>query len=240
MMTAVIGGRPGMITSASGLSALLLSRLINTDTIGATSIMFVPLVVGFAGALQAVSACVGASRLATNFPEPMIIGLVNALAILAMVLQCRYTKAFPLTEADMNVGTAVTGTDKAVEIEWVPAVLSYYGMGLDWLGPWMNLFVYFGEVAVAFMCTMYLPKFSCMAFFPAPIVAMLIVVVIEFGMARQFNIYTPLLMDYGGAQVSLMCLIVSLHTHLFHVTHASNFLHPTPFLNRSHIPGLQY
>ncbi|KAK1746767.1 sulfate permease family inorganic anion transporter [Skeletonema marinoi] len=94
MMTAVIGGRPGMISNASGLSALILSRLVSTDTIGASSIMFVPLVVAFAGFLQGASACVGLTRLATNFPEPMIIGMVNALAILAVVLQCRYTKEF--------------------------------------------------------------------------------------------------------------------------------------------------
>jgi len=199
MMTAVIGGRPGMISNASGLSALILSRLVSTDTIGASSIMFVPLVVAFAGFLQGASACVGLTRLATNFPEPMIIGMVNALAILAVVLQCRYTKEFPLTEDDMYVGTAVTGTDKAVELEWVPAVSAYFGVGLAWLGPWMNFFVYAGEVAVAFMCTMYLPRVS--PSFPAPIVAMLAVVVVEFGIARQFNIYTPLIMDYGGVQV---------------------------------------
>ncbi|KAK1746766.1 hypothetical protein QTG54_002110 [Skeletonema marinoi] len=99
----------------------------------------------------------------------------------------------------MYVGTAVTGTDKAVELEWVPAVSAYFGVGLAWLGPWMNFFVYAGEVAVAFMCTMYLPRVS--PSFPAPIVAMLAVVVVEFGIARQFNIYTPLIMDYGGVQV---------------------------------------
>ena len=204
MMTAFIGGRPGMITSASGLSALILSRLVNTDTIGASSIMFVPLVVAFAGALQGISACIGLSRLAANFPEPMIIGMVNALAILAIALQFRYAKAFPLTEEDMYVETAVTGTAKAVELEWVPAVVLYFGSGLAWLGPWMNLFVYAGEVAVACICTMYLPRVT--PAFPAPIVAMLAVVVVEFGLARQFNIFTPLIMDYGGVQVSLVCV----------------------------------
>eukprot|EP00986_Skeletonema_menzelii_P004893 scaffold1709_cov151-Skeletonema_menzelii.AAC.16 len=199
MMTAFIGGRPGMITSASGLSALILSRLVNTDTIGASSIMFVPLVVAFAGALQGISACIGLSRLAANFPEPMIIGMVNALAILAIALQFRYAKVFPLTEEDTYVETAATGTAKAVELEWVPAVVLYFGSGLAWLGPWMNLFVYAGEVAVACICTMYLPRVT--PAFPAPIVAMLAVVVVEFGLARQFNIFTPLIMDYGGVQV---------------------------------------
>ena len=195
-----------MITNASGLSALILSRLVNTDTIGAKSVMFVPLVVAFAGALQGFSACIGLTKLATNFPEPMIIGLVNALAILALVLQCRYAKEYPLTHADMYVDTFSSGTDKAVELEWVPAVMAYYGGGLNWLGPWMNFCVYAGEVAVAFMFTMYLPRVS--PSFPAPIVAMLAVVLIEFGLARQFNIFTPLIMDYGGVEVSNVCNLV--------------------------------
>ena len=218
MMTAFIGGRPGMITSSSGLSALILSRLVNTDTIGASSIMFVPLVVAFSGALQGISACIGVGRLAANFPEPMIIGMVNALAILAIVLQLRYTKEFPLTEEDMFVETAVTGTDKAVELEWVPAVVIYFGTGLAWLGPWMNLFVFAAEVAVAFICTMFLPRVA--PAFPAPVLAMLVVAGVEFGIARQFNIYTPLIMDYGGAQVSLMMrLLVWEYSYMHNVTH---------------------
>ena len=200
MFTAIIGGRPGMITSASGLAALLLSRLINTDTIGASSIMFVPLVVGFAGVLQSVSAFTGFGKLANNFPEAMIIGMVNGLAILTLALQCRYAKEFPLTEVDMQVGTAAAGTNKAVEIEWTVALFSYFGVGLEWIQPWLNFGVYIGEVVVAFAITMYLPKLW--ASFPAPIIAMLAVLVIELGIARQFGVATPLLMDYGGVQVT--------------------------------------
>ena len=169
LMTAIIGGRPGMITSASGLSALLMYRLVSTDTVGANSIMFVPFVVGFAGILQTVSSFFGFGKLATRFPAPMVVGIVNGLALLALALQCRYMKVFPLTEADMSVETAAAGTNKAVEIEWTIALFSYFGLGLEWIQPWLNLYVYIGEVALAFAITMFLPKLWTSV--PAPIIA---------------------------------------------------------------------
>ena len=237
MVTALIGGRPGMITSASGLAALLLSRLINTDTVGASSIMFVPLVVGFAGILQSVSAFFGFGRLANNFPEPMVIGMVNGLAILALALQFRYAKEFPLTEADMHVGTAVTGSGKAVEIEWTMALFSYFGVGLEWI---QNYGVYIGEVVVAFLITMYLPMVT--TFFPAPIMAMLAVLLMELGIARQcFGVATPLLMDYGGVQVrSSVCRSCELCTlyessYLKHSPPSASYL----YFDRLLTPGPQ-
>ncbi|KAL7432421.1 hypothetical protein ACHAXM_003090 [Skeletonema potamos] len=199
MLTAIVGGRPGMITSASGLSALLLYRLVNTDTIGATSFMFVPLVVGFAGMLQTVSSFFGFGKLATHFPAPMVVGMVNGLAILAIALQFRYAKVFPLTEADMSVGTAAAGDGKAVEADVTIALLSYFGKGLDWIQPWASFSVYFIEVFLAFAITTFVPRLT--TFFPATLMAMLVVVAIEFGLARQFGAKTPLIGDYGGVEV---------------------------------------
>ena len=202
IMTAIIGGRPGMITSASGLSALLLYRLVSTETIGATSIMFVPLVVSFAGILQTFSAFFGFGKLASNFPAPMIVGMVNGLAILAFALQMRYAKVFPLNEADMSVATATTGGSKAVEVEWTIALFSFYGKGLEFIQPWLNFGVYLGEVVLAFIVTMFIPKLT--TFFPATLMAMLVVVAVEYGLARQFGADTPLLGDYGGVEVRFL------------------------------------
>jgi MFS superfamily sulfate permease-like transporter len=198
-MTAIIGGRPGMITSASGLSALLLYRLVNTDTIGATSIMFVPFVVGFAGILQIISSFFGFGKLATHFPAPVIVGMVNGLAILAFALQFRYAKVFPLTAEDMSVATSTAGVGKAVEIDWTIALFSYFGKGLDWIQPWASFGVYYTEVVLAFAVTIFVPKLT--TFFPATMMAMLVVIAIEFGLARQFGADTPLIGDYGGAEV---------------------------------------
>jgi MFS superfamily sulfate permease-like transporter len=222
-MTAVIGGRPGMITSASGLSALLMYRLVSTDTVGANSIMFVPFVVGFAGILQTVSSFFGFGKLATRFPAPMIVGIVNGLALLALALQCRYMKVFPLTAADMSVETAAAGTNKAVELGWTLPLFSYYGKGLEWIQPWASFGVYITEVVLAFLITMYVPKLT--TFFPATIMALLVVVAIEFGLARQFGADTPLIMDYGGAEVRFDFDYVSLcaSCSMLKLTHRLSF-----------------
>jgi len=193
-----------MITSASGLTALLLCRLVNTDTVGASSIMYVPLVVGFAGVLHTASAFFGFGRLAANFSHPITIGMVNGLAILALALQCRYMKMFPLNEADMHVGTIATGSAKAVEIEWNIPLFSYFGVGLNWIQPWDDFYFYIGEVVVAFAITMYFPKSASRV--PAPIMAMFAVLVIEYCIARPIGFETPLIFDYGGAQVRFICI----------------------------------
>lgn len=200
VVTAVIGGRPGMITSASGLAALLLARLVRTDTVVAESgIMFVPYVIMFAGILQCVAAFFGLGRLVSAFPAPVVVGMVNAMAILIMALQFRYAKEFPLTQEELDNGWNVDGTAPAAEISWNVSLFAYFGKGFEWISPGLNLGIYGVEVATAFLICMFLPKVTTIL--PATLVAVLVVVAVEFGLARNFGVETPLIMDYGGAQV---------------------------------------
>ncbi|KAL7537628.1 hypothetical protein ACHAXR_007970 [Thalassiosira sp. AJA248-18] len=200
VITAMIGGRPGMITSASGLAALLLYRLVQTDTVVEESgIMFVPYVIIFAGVLQCVAAFFGFGRLVSSFPAPVVVGVVNAMALLILALQCRYAKEFPLSQEELAEGWNVDGTDAAVEVSWNISLFSYFGKGFDWIMPGLNLGIYAVEVATAFLISMFLPKVT--TFLPATLVSVLVVVAVEFGLARQFGAETPLIGDYGGAQV---------------------------------------
>lgn len=201
VITACIGGRPGMITSASGLAALLLHRLVQTDTVtDEPGIMFVPYVVMFAGLLQCVAAFVGLGRLVSSFPAPVVVGMVNAMALLILALQCRYAKEFPLTQEELDNGWNVEGSDAAVEVSWNVALFAYFGKGFEWISPGLDLGIYCAEVATAFLISMFLPKLT--TFLPATLVSVLVVVAIDFGLARQFGVETPLIGDYGGAQVS--------------------------------------
>ena len=207
IITAMVGGRPGMITSASGLAALLLARLVQTDTVVAESgIMFVPYVIGFAGCLQCVAAFFGWGRLVSSFSPPLVVGMVNAMAVLILVVQCRYAKDFPLTAEEVDNGWNVEGTDAAAEVSWNIPVVAYFGDGYDWISPGLDLGIYFAEVATAFIISMFLPR--CTTILPATVVSVMIVAAVEFGLARNFGVETPLIGDYGGAQVSqLTCLI---------------------------------
>ena len=205
IITAVVGGRPGMITSASGLTALLLYRLIRTNTVVEESgIMFVPYVIMFAGALQCIAAFVGLGRLVSAFPAVVVVGMVNAMALLLLALQCRYAKVFPLSEEELDNGWSVNGTAPAVEISWNVALFSYYGMDLEWISPTLDLVLFAGEVAIAFLISMFLPKVTkCL---PATLVGVLVVVGVEFGVVRMFAAGTPLIGDYGGTHVSYNCI----------------------------------
>lgn len=189
-----------MITSASGLAALLLYRLVRTDTVVAeTGIMFVPYVIIFAGILQCVAAFLGLGRLVSAFPAPVVVGMVNAMALLMLALQCRYAKEFPLSLEELANGWNVEGTAPAVEVTWNIPLLSYFGEGFEWISPWLDLGIYGAEVVTAFLISMFLPKLT--TFLPATLVSVLVVVAVEFGLARQFGVKTPLIGDYGGAQV---------------------------------------
>jgi len=200
VITAAIGGRPGMITSASGLAALLLYRLVRTNTVvEETGIMFVPYVIMFSGVLQCVAAFLGLGRLVSSFPAPVVVGMVNAMALLILALQLRYAKEFPLSREEVLNGWNVDGTAPAVEISWNISLFSYFGKGFEWISPTLTLGIYAAEVFTAFVISMFLPKLT--TFLPATLVSVLVVVAVEFGLARQFGVETPLIADYGGAEV---------------------------------------
>ena len=216
-----------MITSASGLAALLLARLVRTDTVVAESgIMFVPYVIMFAGILQCVAAFFGLGRLVSGFPAPVVVGMVNAMAILIMALQFRYAKNFPLTQEELDNGWSVDGTSPAAEISWNVSLFAYFGKGFEWISPGLNLGVYGAEVATAFLVCMFLPKVTTIL--PATLVAVLVVVAVEFGLARNFGVETPLIMDYGGAQVGRVHIkelhqCVNNHSLFTSCTHSLHF-----------------
>ncbi len=210
IITAAIGGRPGMITSASGLSALLLHRLVQTDTVAVESgIMFVPYVIIFAGVLQCIAAFFGLGQLVSAFPAAVVVGMVNAMAFLILALQCRYVKEFPLTDEEIDNGWYVDGTAPAVEVSWNISLFLYFGEGLEWISPTLSMVIFGVEAATAFVISTFLPNLTTSL--PASLVGVLVVAAVEFGLARQFGLGTPLIGDYGGAKVGSMktlCFII--------------------------------
>ena len=235
-----------MISSASGLMALLLHRLVQSQEGGA---MFVAYSVIFAGVLQCLSACAGFGKLATTFLAPVVVGMVNATALLLLALQFRYAKEFPLSEEEEDV-LKVDGGDRAVEIEWNIALFEYFGKGFEWIGaPYtsITLAVYVAEVAVSFLISTYLPRLT--TFFPATLVSILVVVAVEFGISRQLGVETPLIGDYGGSKVSESAIVLSLdfdwlkHLFFLHSFLSFNFIQvdnpmETIFSGRYTLPSL--
>ncbi|WP_309081390.1 SulP family inorganic anion transporter [Zhihengliuella sp.] len=79
---AVVGGRPAMISAATGAIALVIAPLVASHGID----HFIAAVI-LAGVLQVVLALVGVAKLMRFIPRSVMVGFVNALAILIFMSQ---------------------------------------------------------------------------------------------------------------------------------------------------------
>jgi SulP family sulfate permease len=87
---AFTGGRPGMISAATGAVALVIAPLVREhglDYLIATVLL--------AGALQIVLSALGIARLMRFIPRSVMVGFVNALAILIFLSQLPYLIGVP-------------------------------------------------------------------------------------------------------------------------------------------------
>lgn len=80
--TAILGGRPAMISAATGAVALVIAPLVASHGVD----YFIAAVI-LAGIFQVVLALVGAARLMRFIPRQVMVGFVNALAILIFISQ---------------------------------------------------------------------------------------------------------------------------------------------------------
>ncbi|EME15995.1 SulP family inorganic anion transporter [Rhodococcus triatomae] len=84
MTIAVVGGRPAMVSAAAGATALVVAPLVASHGID-----YLIAAVWLAGALQIAFAAAGLARLVRYIPRSVMIGFVNALAILIFSAQVR-------------------------------------------------------------------------------------------------------------------------------------------------------
>ncbi|MGO4200328.1 SulP family inorganic anion transporter [Rhodococcus sp. TAF43] len=85
MTIAFVGGRPAMVSAAAGATALVVAPLV-----AAHGIDYLIAAVWLAGALQIAFAAAGIARLVRFIPRSVMIGFVNALAILIFSAQLRH------------------------------------------------------------------------------------------------------------------------------------------------------
>ncbi|MEN3299286.1 SulP family inorganic anion transporter, partial [Pseudonocardia sp.] len=79
---AFVGGRPAMISAATGAVALVVAPVVREH-----GVEYLVATVLLAGALQIVLALLGVARLMRFLPRSVMVGFVNALAILIFVAQ---------------------------------------------------------------------------------------------------------------------------------------------------------
>lgn len=106
---AVLGGRPAMISAATGATALVIAPVSHHH-----GVEYLTATVVVAGIFQLILGAVGAARLVEKIPSPVVVGFVNALAVLIFLSQLPQLRGVPSTVYPMvAVGVAViVGTSK--------------------------------------------------------------------------------------------------------------------------------
>ncbi|WP_430332034.1 SulP family inorganic anion transporter [Rhodococcus sp. ACT016] len=87
---AFVGGRPAMVSAAAGATALVIAPLVASHGID-----YLIAAVWLAGALQILFAVAGLARLVRFIPRSVMIGFVNALAVLIFSAQIRHLVDVP-------------------------------------------------------------------------------------------------------------------------------------------------
>ncbi|MBR0574509.1 MULTISPECIES: SulP family inorganic anion transporter [Pasteurellaceae] len=97
LVTSILGGRPGMISGATGAVAVVLVALVKTH-----GVEYIFATVILAGILQVLAGTFRLGKLIRLVPHPVIFGFVNGLAVVIFMAQ--------LTQFQDDAGNWLTGT----------------------------------------------------------------------------------------------------------------------------------
>ena len=154
LITAVLGGRPGMISAAAGALAVVMVSLV-----AAHGVEYLFAAVILMGLLQVLAGALKLGRFIRMVPHPVMLGFVNGLAIIMFLVQL---KQFGTTgEAGWLAGTFLEGS--ALDIAWLAAPQMYPLLAV---------------VAVTMMIIHFLPKLTKAV--PSSLAAVLFVSVLVF------------------------------------------------------------
>jgi len=126
---AVLGGRPAMITAATGAVALVIApvaRDYGIDYFIATVIL--------AGVFQVILGLVGVARLMRFIPRSVMVGFVNALAILIFIAQLPHLLAAGLLIMILMPRITKVVPAPLVSIVVVTAVVAIFGIAVPTVG----------------------------------------------------------------------------------------------------------
>jgi SulP family sulfate permease len=182
VLTALIGGRPGMISGTTPFIGIALADLVQKYGVG-----YVYYAVMFAGLLQFVFGLLGLGALMRFVPYPVVQGFSNAMALYIVAAQFRYGKVAP----DKSFLTEFQGRNL------VEAGHSWSHI-TDGDSPWItgsHLNILSIHVCVAFVICLGLPKLT--RIIPSSFVALVVCTFVEHVFLRTpFTFRSATIEDY--------------------------------------------
>lgn len=183
IVTSLIGGRPGLLSSVSGLGAIVIRMLVKHH--GEQYIWYSVILSGF---LQVIFSSLRLGKYLRIMPPAITIGLLNAVCLLTYALQLRYFKEIPTEE------TTVVDEDN-LNMPWA----YFYGYDLPWLTSLSEIIVLCCEALVALMICFLMPRFITV--FPSTLVALVVVTAVHVGITMSTNYTSPDIDDYCTTEV---------------------------------------
>jgi len=180
IITSIFGGRPGMISGTTALSAIALIDLIQNE--GESYIFYA---VMLAGILQMVFGFFRLGRVLRFVPHSAMVGYVNAMGIIISLAQIKY---FKIPGEGINVES---GDGRLYQYHFNFIKVLYEGT------PWVDLstiIVMIIEATLAFFVCIAFPRISKMI--PSPVLAFLLVTALEWSVARYIGFPSTLIGDY--------------------------------------------
>ncbi|WP_170604730.1 SulP family inorganic anion transporter [Ruegeria arenilitoris] len=116
LVTALIGGRPGMISGATGALAVVMISLV-----AEYGVQYLFATVVLMGILQLIAGVMRLGRFIRLVPHPVMLGFVNGLAVVIFLAQL---KQFKVPGSMENNGHGLSGG------EWLPGIQMYTMLGL--------------------------------------------------------------------------------------------------------------
>ncbi len=135
LITAVMGGRPGMISGATGALAVVMVALVADH-----GVQYLFATVVLMGLIQMLAGALRVARFIRLVPHPVMLGFVNGLAIVIFLAQL---SQFGQEGIGWAAGTAFEGS--IIDVAWLPA---------------KELAIMLGLVVVTMAIIQYLPKLT--------------------------------------------------------------------------------
>jgi SulP family sulfate permease len=172
LITACIGGRPGMISGATGALAVVMVALVadhGVEYLFATVVLM--------GILQITAGALKLGKFIRMVPHPVMLGFVNGLAIVIFLAQLGQFGV--AGEAGWLAGTYMEGS--ILDVSWLEGKQLYMLMGL---------------VALTMAIIHFLPRFTTAL--PSSLVAILVVSLLVFGMNLDTRVVGDIASIKGG------------------------------------------
>ena len=172
LITACIGGRPGMISGATGALAVVMVALVadhGVEYLFATVVLM--------GILQITAGALKLGKFIRMVPHPVMLGFVNGLAIVIFLAQLGQFGV--AGEPGWLTGTFMEGS--ILDVSWMEGVQMYMLLGL---------------VALTMLIIHFLPRFTTAL--PSSLVAILVVSLLVFGFDLDTRVVGDVASIKGG------------------------------------------